>query len=82
MLGSFNHLEIGSTHIHATTFNMASTNGEETQKTFSYDSQDLAYEWTSKHRIEVEHIAYEVLLKKNEMMLKNDVIEIHYNKMK
>ncbi|WP_276316094.1 hypothetical protein [Paenibacillus lignilyticus] len=42
----------------------------------------MNYEWKSDREIEINNANYEIELKQDEMILKNENVEIHYNKEK
>ncbi|OZB96186.1 hypothetical protein [Paenibacillus sp. XY044] len=81
-LGYYNHLEITETHIRATSFNMVAIEGGDTQKKFNERERNMNYAWKAENKILVEDALFDIEFMKKEMILKNDHIEIHFNKQK
>lgn len=79
-LAHYNYLEITETKINAKSFYLASIEGGTTQKKYSEEDNSMNYQWKNEKEILVENSLFEIELKKNEMVLKNKNIEIHYNK--
>ncbi|WP_422660580.1 hypothetical protein ACK8P5_08890 [Paenibacillus sp. EC2-1] len=76
----FNYLEITDTTIHAKHFNMVAIESGIPQKKFNDETKDMKYEWKSENEILIEDSLFEVELKKNEMILSNENIEINYSR--
>lgn len=83
LIGHFNYLNVSSSNINLRNFYY--TNGDEsgeTVKAFEELDKNLAYEWKSKDQIIIDDKLYEIEVKKKELVIKNDKIEIHYIKEK
>ncbi|CAM3148610.1 hypothetical protein PASE110613_17835 [Paenibacillus sediminis] len=83
LLGHFNYLKISSSNINLRNFhNEIGIESGETVKVFDEIDKNLAYEWKSKDQIIINNKLYEIEVSKRELIIKNDKIEIHYNKKK
>lgn len=80
--GHYNYLEITDKGMNAKTFNYVSVEGGALHKRFNEEQQEMTYEWKAENQIEVGNRSFEVEIEKNQMILRNDHIEIHYVKQK
>lgn len=77
----YNQLEITETNIHAVSFPVLITSsGKSGQENIIEEKQDMKYEWKEKNKLLIEDSLYEIEIIKNEMIIKNEATEIHYNK--
>jgi len=83
ILGHYNYLNVSSSNIILSTFhNEVEVDSGKTIKVFDNSDKNLTYEWKSKDQIIVDNKLYEIEVKKKELVIKNNAIEIHYLKEK
>ncbi|MCR8656700.1 hypothetical protein NV377_05180 [Paenibacillus sp. T3-5-0-4] len=79
-LGHYNYLEVTETNINAKSFNLVSIEGGSIQKKYNEEEKNMNYQWKAEKEILVEDSLFAIELNKDEMVLKNKDIEIHYYK--
>lgn len=79
-LGHYNYLEVTEINIHAKTFNYVSIEGGSVQREYNEEEKNMNYKWITEKQILVQDSLFEIEFKKDQMVLKNKNIEIHYYK--
>jgi len=79
-LGHYNYLEISETTIKAKSFVMEKQQDGSLQKKFSDLNKDMSYEWNTNQQVLIDNQPFKIEFKRDAMIIKNDVIEIHYVK--
>ncbi|QGQ96414.1 hypothetical protein EHS13_16750 [Paenibacillus psychroresistens] len=81
VLSQFNYLEIKEGNITLGNY-VNEIKDDITVKNITKSDEKMKYEWRSKKKISINSSLYEIELKNDEMIIKNENIEIHYNKEK
>ncbi|WP_410769425.1 hypothetical protein [Fontibacillus sp. BL9] len=78
-LSHYNYLQISPSEIKLMNFTNR-IQDKATLRTFDEKSEFMNYEWEGDKQIIINDNRYEIVLKKSNMVIKNENIEIHYKK--
>lgn len=81
LLSQFNHWEITEENIILKSFNFE-IQGDTTIQKFSEKTRTLKYTWESNNQLQIDNQTFNIKLKKNEMNLINENIDIHFKRHK
>jgi len=80
-ISHYNYLEVTKSYIKFKSYYIA-TQDNKTVKQFNETNKSSNYELKPGNKIMIDDKVYEIKLRKNEMTIKNENVEIHYNREK
>ncbi|GIP53248.1 hypothetical protein [Paenibacillus vini] len=78
-LSQFNYLEVNSNSINMKNF-IYQIHDNNSTRVFNDIDKEVKYELKEANQIEIGNKQYEIVIKKNTMIIKNENIEVHYIK--
>ncbi|GGH27098.1 hypothetical protein [Paenibacillus segetis] len=77
----YNHWEVSEGKIICKNFNFE-IQGDKEIKKFTDETRELQYTWESNNQLKIDNQVFEIKMKKNEMNIINENVDVHFNRQK